>query len=417
MNVVVVGGCLPYPANSGNRIRTLNLLVRLARRHRITYIATRNPDRAEARAAVAHLSDHGIEPVEVEHTVPPKSGARFYARLAANIASPWPYSVVSHHAPALSRAVRRRAARGDVDLWQAEWAAGMEAFRTLPGARTLVVAHNVETLIWQRYAETETHPLKRLYIRGQCRKFERFERQVLAEAGRVVAVSPDDAALIVHRFGVPADRVDVVDNGIDRAAFEDLALTPAPDHDPKRLLFLGSLEWRPNLDAVGLLLDRIFPAVRAAEPAATLDLVGRNPPAALVRRVAGTPRVTLYASVADVRPHLTRAGVMAVPLRVGGGSRLKILEALAAGLPVVSTRVGAEGLDLVPGKELVVVDDVAAMAAALVGTLRDPATARARAAEGRQRVLHRYDWDTLADRMEQSWERCVGARSVAVSGV
>src|SRR5207248_7650671 len=116
-----------------------------------------------------------------------------------------------------------------------------------------------------------------------------------------------------------------------------------------------SLEWRPNLDAVRLLLDRTLPAVRAAEPDVRLSIVGRRPPAWLVQRARTEPGVELHADVPDVRPHLARAAVLAVPLRIGGGSRLKILEALGCGVPVVSTRVGAEGLDLRDGEHLTVV--------------------------------------------------------------
>ncbi|GAC1463447.1 MAG: glycosyltransferase [Isosphaeraceae bacterium] len=403
MNVVIVGGVLPYPATSGNRIRTLNLVVRLARRHKVTYVGTRNPDRAEAREALAYLGDHRVEAVEVGPAAPTKSGLRFYARLGANLASPLPYSVATHQSPALGAEVGRLARRGGVDLWQAEWAAGVEAFHALAGARKIVMAHNVETLIWERYGQTETNPMKRWYIREQCRKFERFERRVFGEVDRVVAVSPDDAALVKGRFGAPC--VDVVDNGIDRAYFEAVR----PDRDPLRLLFLGSLEWRPNLDAVGLLLDRIFPAVRAAEPLAVLDIVGRNPSAALARRVAEVEGVRLHANVADVRPFLARSGVMAVPLRIGGGSRLKILEALATGLPVISTRVGAEGLCLKDGEDLILADDPTGFALALIQALRAPSLVQAMATRGRDRVLERYDWDVLADALERSWQRCLAA--------
>src|SRR4051812_24948604 len=111
LNVVVVGGALPYPANSGGRIRTLNLLIRMSRRHRVTYIGTRDPDRAVAAAALEYLRNHRVEVIEVEHTVPAKSGLRFHARLAANLVSPLPYSVSSHQSPALTRAVRKLAAR------------------------------------------------------------------------------------------------------------------------------------------------------------------------------------------------------------------------------------------------------------------------------------------------------------------
>lgn len=412
LNVVVVGGALPYPANSGGRIRTWNLLARLARSHRVTYVGTRNPDRIAGRAAVQYLGDHRVTAVEVEHAVPAKSGPRFYARLAANLASPLPYSVTSHQSPALTREVRRLAARGGVDLWQAEWAAGVSALRGLPGARKIVMAQNVETLIWERYRENEPDRTRRWYIGQQCRKFERFERRAFAEADRVVTVSPEDAALVRDRFKMP--RVDVVDNGIDRAYFGAVAA----DRDPLTILFLGSLDWRPNQDALALMLDKIFPAVRAREPRARLDVVGRNPPASLARRASGFEGVSVFADVADVRPYLNRAAVMAVPLRIGGGSRLKILEALASGLPVVSTRVGAEGLCLRHGEHLVIADEPDAIASALLAALREPGPARAVAARGRQFVNERYDWDVLAGELERSWERCLvaGGLDLTVAG-
>jgi glycosyltransferase involved in cell wall biosynthesis len=240
----------------------------------------------------------------------------------------------------------------------------------------------------------------------QARKFAAFERQAFRRADRVVTVTEADAALVRDRFG--ARDVDVVDNGIDRAFFE--SVTPA--RDPSEILFLGSLDWRPNLDALALLLDRIFPAVRALEPSARLTIVGRTPPLALERRVAETEGATLIANVPDVRPYLGRAGVLAVPLRIGGGSRLKILEALATGMPVVSTTVGAEGLELKHGEDLDIVDDPDAFATRLVETIRSPQRAQAMAARGRHFVLERYDWDALANLLERSWERCVEDRCV-----
>jgi len=395
-----VNADLPYPPNAGNRIRTWNLLERLARRHRITFVARRG-DPEETRQAVEHLENHGIRTVVVDHQVPAKSGWTFYARLAGNLFSPYPYSVSSHGATQLRSAIQSIAARERVHIWQAEWTPYIRAFRGLRSCCKIVMAHNVESLIWQRYYESETAPLSRWYIKQQWRKFERFERRAFAAASRVVAVSEPDAALIRDRFGGRA--VEVVDNGIDRMYFEAVR----PDPDTRTILFLGSLDWRPNLDAVGLLLDRIFPAVRSAEPQARLCLVGRKPPEALVRRVADTPGVELHADVPDVRPFLATSGMMVVPLRIGGGSRLKILEAMAAGLPVISTRVGAEGLQLVPGEHYIAADDTERMAQALVVAIRDPRPARAMAARIRDFVLERYDWDALADRLERVWFSCL----------
>ncbi|SIO61485.1 Glycosyltransferase involved in cell wall bisynthesis [Singulisphaera sp. GP187] len=401
MNIAIVGGNLPYPPTAGNRVRTLNLTLRLACAHRITLIFHRGEDPGADREAVAYFGDHGVETIGVDQSIPSKSGPAFYARLAANLASPLPYSVATYNSPALVQAIRRHAERRSVDVWQAEGVPFMESLRVLSGTRKVVMAHNVESQIWQRYHETERQPHKKWYIARQWMKFERFERRSFAEAKRVVAVSDEDAALVRQQFGT--NRVDVVDNGIDRAYFASVE----PDREVDRIVFLGSFEWRPNLDAVALLLDRIFPRVLAAMPSAKLDLVGRNPPESLARRVFELPNVKLHANVPDVRPFLARSGVMAVPLRIGGGSRLKILEALASGLPVVSTRIGAEGLRLTSGRDLTIVDPVEEMAEALLGCIRDPNAARAMAEAGRRLVLERYDWDVLAARLGRIWEACL----------
>jgi glycosyltransferase involved in cell wall biosynthesis len=402
LHVVIIDEELPYPPTSGKRIRTLNLALRLGRRHRLTFLCHRNADPEEAEQAAAFLEAHDIEAVCVERAVPPKSGLAFYVRLAANLFSSLPYSVATHTSAALRRALVEYAATHAVDLWQCEWTPYTEALRVLGPVPKLVMAHNVESLIWQRYHETTTGRLPRWYIGRQWGKFAAYERRAFAEAMCTVAVSSTDATLMQTQFG--ATRVEVVDNGVDTAYFRPSTMK----REPRQILFLGSLDWRPNLDAVALLLERIFPAVRAAEPAARLCLVGRNPPPSLQRRVEGSPGATLHGSVDDVRPYLACSALLAVPLRIGGGSRLKILEALASGLPVVSTRIGAEGLDLEPSRDLTVVETVEDMATALVACLRAPEQALAQAERGRQAVLARYDWDTLADRLEAVWLRCAG---------
>lgn len=400
LHVVIIDEEMPYPPTSGKRIRTLNVTLRLARRHRITYICQRNADPEEARQASIFFAEHGIETIVVDRAVPPKSGLAFYLRLALNLFSSLPYSVASHSNRALHDAIQAYAAVHAVDLWQAEWTPYMNSMPGLAGAAKVVMAHNVESQIWRRYFETERNPLKRWYIKHQWRKFDRFEKWAFRQATKVVAVSHEDARLIRERFG--ASRVDVVDNGVDTRSFTDAG---AP-RDAGQILFLGSLDWRPNLDAVAMLLDVVFPAVRAQVPSARLCIVGRNPPESLIRRTRNVAGVELHANVADVRPFLARSGLLAVPLRIGGGSRLKILEALASGLPVVSTRIGAEGLCLEPGRDLVVVDRAEDMVDALVEAVRQPDRVREMARNGRRIVLERYDWDTLADRLERVWMTC-----------
>ena len=397
LHVVVVDEELPYPPVTGKRLRTFKLLIRLARRHRITYICHRNSDAREARLAATLFADHNIQPITVNRTIPSKSGLRFYARLAGNLLSPLPYSVATHCSPQMRQAVQAFAATEHVDLWQCEWTPYAGVLHDLPQSRRLVMAHNVESVIWQRYHEHETNPLRRWYIKKQWEKFKPFERQAFADAHSVVAVSPEDAALIGKQVGDA--RVEVVDNGVDTSYFRPLS----DRREASQVLFLGALDWRPNLDGLRLLIDEIFPEVLTDVPHARLLIVGRNPPPWLSRRLAGHPNIQLHANVPDVRPYLARSGVLAVPLRIGGGSRLKILEAIACGLPVVSTRVGAEGLLLELEKHIILVEDMSQLASALVRAIGHPGPGLAMAALARQRVLDRYDWDVLADKLEQVW--------------
>lgn len=403
MHIVIVNEGIPYPPTAGNRIRTLNLLVRLARRHQIAYICRGSGDAAETQSAVEHLAQHGIPMIVADDGPPPKKGVGFYARLAANLLSPEPYAIASHNSPAIWRAVRDYAAQYDVDLWQAEWLPYAEAVCAIPQARTVMMAHNVESLIWQRYTENERHPLKRWYLKQQWRKFEVFERRIFQNVGRVVTVSPDDAELTRNRFGI--ENVSVVENGIDGACY--LAVKREPD--PRRVLFLGSLDWRPNLDAVRLLVEQIFPAVIAQEAAAKLCIVGRRPPEWLRQRASQHPWLEVHADVPDVRPYLAKSGIMTVPLRIGGGSRLKILESLAAGLPVVSTRVGAEGLALKHGREITLVEQVEQMAEVLIEGIRHPERLQETGKRGQKLVLESYDWDVLALRLEAIWVEVAAA--------
>jgi glycosyltransferase involved in cell wall biosynthesis len=397
LHVVLIDEELPYPAISGKRIRTLNLAQRLAQRHRLTFLCHRNSDAAEAETARAYFSQQGIETVVVDRVVPKKSGLAFYARLGLNLLSSLPYSVASHDSKAMRQAMRQLASTGDVDLWQCEWTPHAHALRCLPNARRLVSAQNVESQIWQRYYETEQNPLKRWYIGKQWHKFQRFERRVLQAMDGTVVVSNDDAALLRSDFGI--ERVHVVDNGVDLSYFR-----PADSpRKPNRLLFLGSLDWRPNLDALDQFLTHVFPPLRQAWPAVECAVVGRNPSSVLKRRIEGMPGIQLHADVADVRPFIAESALMVVPLRIGGGSRLKILEALAMGLPVVSTRVGAEGLCISDGQHLTLCDDIEDMAGAILSCLRDPVAALTRAEEGRRLVCERYGWDALADRLEEIW--------------
>ena len=403
MKVAIVDGDVSYPTTSGKRLRTLNLMLRCAERHKIVYLGRLTGEKDDHPEARTILRDHGIEPIFVHDPLPKKSGPAFYGRLVGNLFNKWPYSVQSHQSDKMRSAVERVRAEHAIDAWQIEWPPYLPMVARHPKSPRVMIAHNVEALIWQRYYETATNPAKRAFLKSQWRKFAEFERWAMNESEGVVAVSEEDAKIIETQFG--RGGVDVVDNGVDPAFYAQVGGL----RDAKCVLFVGALDWRPNQDGVDLLLDRIFPEVRREIPDAKLRIVGRNPSARLKERIASVAGAELHGDVADVRPFLGEAGMLAVPLRIGGGSRLKILEALASNLPVIASRVGAEGLNLTPGEHYVQAEE-SNMAAAIVAAMREPGPILSMTERGRDVVRREYDWAVLATKLEAAWENAIRGR-------
>lgn len=407
MRVLVIDEALPWPPDSGKRIRTAALLSRLAGEAeiRLAYPTAGDEPRALEAARAA-----GVEPWPVRRRPRPKRGPGFALDLARNLLLGVPYMVMAHRSRALGRAVARVLATRAVDLVHVEWTPLLANVPESCALPVVVSAHNLEADIWARYHAHEPRGLRRAYIGLQARKVARYEREAFARATAVTAVSPHDAERI--RALVPGTPVTTVPNGVDVAAFR-----PDPDRpvDPERCVFVGALDWRPNQDAVRWLLEEIWPRVKGQRPAARLLVVGRRPPAWLAARVAAEPSAELLADAPDVRPAVRGAALSLVPLRIGGGSRLKICEALALGRPVVSTPVGAEGLELEGGLRLA--DGAEAFAAAVLDLLQHPQEARRLAARGREQVLARYDWDRIAPLQAALWRDLVaGRRSVGPAG-
>lgn len=404
MKVLVVDEALPVPPDSGKRIRTFELLRRLAKDHELLLVAPE--ERPTPAADLATLHDAGIRTRTVRRRPLVKRGARFAWDLGRNLLHRVPYMVMGHRVAAVRAAIAEEVAREAPDVVHVEWTplvANLPAWLSIP---VVVSAHNVEADIWARTAEATRGALRRLYVRIQLGKVARFERRALAAADAVTAVSEGDAARIRERTGNP--HVVVVPNGVDGERFRP---DPGARVDPTELLFLGSLDWRPNQDGVLWFLEHVVPAVRARVPSVTLSVVGRAPPPWFAARVGAVAGVAVHGSVPDVRPFLARAAVCVVPLRVGGGSRLKICEALAMARPVVSTTVGAEGLEL--GDGIVVADGAEPFADAVVRTLSDPAGAAEAARRGRARVLAANEWGAIAPIQARVWADAVarGARA------
>jgi glycosyltransferase involved in cell wall biosynthesis len=265
---------------------------------------------------------------------------------------------------------------------------------------SILFTHNVEAEIWRRHA-LAAPVLRRVLYDQQWKRMRRFEGETLARFDRILAVSDTDRDTFRRLYPASgAVPVSVVPTGVDTAYFAPVS-EPAPGGSRSHLVFVGSMDWLPNEDAMLVFCRDVLPRIAAAVPDVTLSIVGRAP-TARVRGLARDEAVDVTGRVDDVRPSLQAATVVIVPLRIGGGTRLKIFEAMAAGRAVVSTTVGAEGLEARPGRDLLVADGAEAFADAVVALLRDPARRLGIAQAGQRLVRERFDWSAVAGALEQA---------------
>jgi len=265
---------------------------------------------------------------------------------------------------------------------------------------SVLFQHNVESEIWRRHAETETNPAKRMVYRLEFKRILEYEKAALQRFHHVIAVSAHDRELMSG--WVDASRITVVPTGVDLGQY-------APDHSKKELaplvMFVGAMDWEPNIDAVEYFCHSIWPAVLAQIPGARFRIVGRNPDRRVLNCVSTSVEVT--GRVPSVIEHLREAAVVVVPLRIGGGTRLKIYEAMAAGKAVVSTSVGAEGLDVHAGQDIILEDSPETFADSIVMLLRD-AERRKQFERSAAELAGRYSWKEVGKTFEAVLARISG---------
>jgi glycosyltransferase involved in cell wall biosynthesis len=342
------------------------------------------------------------------YTVVPWHEARkysfdFYTELLAAQFGSWPYFLAKCNRPEFVSAVHSLADRHRFDLLFCDFlhtAAPLLDFTFKP---RVVFQHNVEFQLRKRKCDVEKSPLRRWVLKNEWTKTHAIEAEVCRRFDQVLAVSGDDQQTMRREFG--SVNTSVIPTGVDTEYF-----TPTtPSSRPGRLAFVGSMDWDPNEDGVTWFLRNVYSRIRHAAPNVSLAIVGRNPSQRLRALAAKYPDVELSGRVPDVRPYLAEAEVVIVPLRVGGGTRIKIPEAMSMAKAVVSTTIGAEGLPFRSGRELCIADEPAHFAEAVVTLLHDRPLRNSIAAAARKIVVEKYGWSAVVDRVEEILDETLAA--------
>jgi glycosyltransferase involved in cell wall biosynthesis len=401
---VKIGGL--WPLHTGGRLRSFHIVSELSRRHRVTVLTTHRP--GEDPSALARRLPHCERVVSFPHAAPKQGSWRFVGSLARSWLSPLPVDLWKSRVPAVRAEVERLVGAGLVDLCVADFLVAAPNVPLGGAVPVVLFEHNVEHMIWKRLAAVEARAWRRRLLALEWRKMRRCEARACAQATLTIAVSDVDRALLAT--DAPGARVATVPTGVDTAYFAPNGVPESPAH----LVFIGSMDWYPNEDAMVFFVGEVLPLIRRAVPDARLTVVGRNPSARL-RALGEAAGVRITGTVEDVRAWIAEAAVYVVPLRVGGGTRLKIFEGLAMGKAVVSTTVGAEGLPLVDGTHFVRADGAAEFARAVVSLVRDPDRRRTLGTAGRRLVEARYSWAEVAREFEARCEPALVARAAAAA--
>jgi glycosyltransferase involved in cell wall biosynthesis len=397
MRLIWIAPYLPYPILHGGKARVFNLLARLSTRHEVHFVAIN--DTHEDYPSLGPLATVCASITLLPHHTPTSVVSR-----VAEVLSPRPMAVSEFTSREGERAVCKLLAAHAFDAAVVEQVQAGEYLRPVAraGVPTLLVCHNVERRIWQGFARYAPTAKKRLRAELEARKMARYEPRALRRATARLAVSEDDRRLLERAAHVPCG---LSPNGVDVDYF---AFQPRQDRPPElswRLIMTGSMSYAPNIDAAQYFLDSILPRLRQLHPAVEVRFVGSAPSPELLARQDAAGQVRFTGFVDDVRPYVAESDLFIAPLRHGGGTRLKLVEAMAQGIPVVTTTAGCEGLAVTAGDQLWIADTPEAFADGIARLMADEALRRSMAANARTLVERGYGWERIAVDLEGELRR------------
>ena len=400
MNILFIAPRLPWPLDTGGRLRTFNLfhqLSKIAKMHMVSFSFEARDEEWKKE----------IEKIGVKVTLVPAQESSVLDRAWDIAFNPWPHSIAKYNKSSMNKVLKDLSISEHFDAMHIDhihMAHYNEYFNDIP---CFLDAHNVEFKIWERCGEVEPNFIKRILYYQQSSKMRTYETFKTKEFKGLFTCSADDKKIFstITSKNLP---IHVIPNGVDT-----IFNSPDPDqgtHEEEAIVFTGSMNWLPNEDAISYFCSKILPLVWEKKSTAKFYVVGKNPSPVIKELAQRDSRVIITGRVDDVRPYIWRARVSIVPLRIGGGTRLKILEAMSLSKAIVSTSIGAEGIEYTDGQNILIGDTPQDFADKILLVLNDQQKSRKIGINARQFVCEKYDWNIIGKNLKKIYEDSIHAQ-------
>lgn len=403
LNILWLSHFVPYPPKGGSLLRSYYLIARVAQQHDVHLLALRHKSSihpvAEADQELRRFC-RTVRTIDISHTTEPSRLPLLGLKALSTLT---PFNVLVYRSAEMRRAIEDTRSTFRVDLAHIDTIGLAQYLPDLGETPRVISHHGAESYMIRRRIEREQNPLKRAFFYFEWLTLRRYERLMCPRAAENIVVCDDDGRLMAT--SAPDAIYTTVDNGVDTRDF-----TPVNPRGHRAIVFAGRLDQYSNRYGMTHFAEQVWPILKRKYPDVTIDVIGSNPPDALQQLARQDPAFRVHGFVDDIDPYLRNATLCICPVYDGGGTRLKVLNALAQGMPLVSTTVGCEGIDVIPETHVLIGDTPDAFAAQIGRLFDDPALRRRLATEGRRLIEERYSWDTLADRLLAVYDRVASSR-------
>ena len=405
MKILFLSQRFLLPMDTGGKIRTGNILKHLSKKHHITLISNVESPKDDPFISQIHSLCADFIPVPWKEVK--RHSLFFWGRLALQMFSVYPVNVLNDYSRCLRKEVEKACRESKYDLVVCDFVQSALMFQGIMDIPSVLFQHNVESMILVRHLENAKNPILRLFWWLQWRKMAWFEKNACRKFDKVIAVSIQDKKKFEKLYGL--DNVDTIPTGVDIEYFQPMPQIPEKKHS---LVFCGSMDWLPNEDAMVFFIGEIFSLIKKHIPDVTLTIVGRNPSPILKHFAHTHSDVVLTGWVDDTRPYIAQGSVVIVPIRIGGGTRMKIYAAMAMGKPIISTTIGAEGLPVSSGETIIIEDQPNLFAEIIVDLLKNSEKRKIIGTAAGEFVRNNFSWKSVGEEFSRICQSVADQRDI-----